>query len=74
MRSGALHYAYIHTCNTTCTHTHTHTVCERDAMDVALCLCCIFGLGPPAVFLIEHGARVDHPLTGSNPTFVCNVS
>ena len=27
----------------------------QDALDTALGLCCLFGLGPPVMFLIEQG-------------------
>jgi len=46
---------------------------DQEALDTALGLCCLFGLGPPVIFLIEQGARFDFPLCESAPEIICGL-
>jgi hypothetical protein len=47
---------------------------SSDSLSVALCLCCIFGLGQPAMVLMEQGARLDMPLSEDVAAHICSFA
>jgi len=47
---------------------------SSDPLSVALCLCCIFGLGQPAMVLMEQGARLDVPLSEDVAGHICGFA
>lgn len=47
---------------------------SSDSLSVALCLCCIFGLGQPAMVLMEQGARLDMPLSEEVAGHICGFA
>eukprot|EP00960_Hanusia_phi_P074616 768277-Hanusia_phi.AAC.1 len=47
---------------------------EQEALDLAMCTCCLFGLGNAVSFLLEQGARIDAPLLELGPIILHNLA
>ena len=46
----------------------------QEALDLAMCTCCLFGLGNAVSFLLEQGARIDAPLLELGPVILHNLA